>query len=149
LRIQVAFGYGRAPTLILPFGKIVSEIAPRLLEVRPMTAIDLTGSAEEIRAILAFAKTHPTVEQTSEPTNLDASRALNLGIPNLSPTEVLSFLTLVFTTGKAALDFLKALREQLKIKGSAVAVSESTSGKPLGRLEAGTSDAALAHMAAP
>jgi hypothetical protein len=44
-----------------------------------MTAIDLTGSAEEIRAILAFAKTHPAVEQTSEPTSLDASRALNLG----------------------------------------------------------------------
>jgi hypothetical protein len=114
-----------------------------------MTAIDLTGSAEEIRAILAFAKTHPAVEQTSEPTSLDASRALNLGIPNLGPTEVLSFLTLVFTTGKAALDFLRALREQLKTKDTSVAVSESTSGKLLGRVEAGTSDATLAHMARP
>jgi len=112
-----------------------------------MTAIDLTGSAEEIRAILAFVKQHPAVEQTSEPTTLDASRALNVGIPNLSPTEVLSFLTLVFTTGKAALDFLKALREQLKTKGGSLAVSESTSGKSLGRIEPGTSDAALAHMA--
>jgi hypothetical protein len=114
-----------------------------------MTAIDLTGSAEEIRAILAFVKQHPAVEETSEPTNLDASRALNVGIPNLSPTEVLEFLTLVFTTGKAALDFLKALREQLKANGTSVAVSESTSGKLLGRIEAGTSDAALARMATP
>ena len=64
-----------------------------------------------------------------------------------SPTEVLSFLTLVFTTGKAALEFLTALREQLKTKGGSVAVSESTSGKLLGRIEAGTSDAALAHIA--
>jgi glycerate-2-kinase len=109
----------------------------------------LTGSAEQVRAILAFAKQHPAVEQTSEPTSLDASRALNVGIPNLSPTEVLSFLTVVFTTGKAALDFLKALREQLKTEGTSVAVSESTSGKLLGRIEAGTSDAALAHMATP
>ena len=114
-----------------------------------MTAIDLTGSAEEIRAILAFASQHPAVEQTSEPTNLDASRALNVGIPSLSPTEVLTFVTLVFTTGKAALDFLKALREQLKTKGTSVAVSEPTSGKLLGRIEAGTSDAALARMTTP
>jgi hypothetical protein len=114
-----------------------------------MTAIDLTGSAEEIRLIMAFAQQHPAVEQTSEPTTLDASRALNLGIPNLSPREVLEFLTLVFTTSKAALDFLKALREQLKSKGGSVAISESTSGKPLGRIEPGTSDAALAHMTAP
>src|SRR5437588_8289237 len=108
-----------------------------------MTAIDLTGSTEEIRAILALAKEHPAVEQTSEPTSLDASRALNLGIPPLSPTEVLSFLTVIFTTGKAALDFLKAVREQLKTKGTSVAVSESTSGKLLGRIDAATSDAAL------
>ena len=112
-----------------------------------MTAIDLTGSAEEIQAIVVFAKQHPAVEQTSEPTTLDASRALNVGIPNLSPTEVLSFLTLVFTTSKAALDFLKALREQLaKTKGGSLAVSDSASGKPLGRIAPGTSDAAIAHM---
>ena len=114
-----------------------------------MTALDLTGSVEEIRAILALATQNSGVEQTSEPTTLDASRALNVGIPNLSPTEVLSFLTVVFTTGKAALDFLKVLREQLKAKGTSVAVSESTSGKVLGRIEAGTSDAALTQMAAP
>lgn len=113
-----------------------------------MTAIDLTGSADEIRAIVEFAKQHPAVQQASEPTTLDASRALNVGIPNLSPKEVLEFLTLVFSTSKAALEFLKALREQLKAKGASVAVSDSTSGKPLGRIEPATSDAAIAHMAA-
>jgi glycerate-2-kinase len=110
------------------------------------TAIDLTGSPQEIDAILAFAKKQSTVADVSEPTNLDASRALNVGLPNVSPTEVLTFLTVVFTTGKAALEFLKALREQIKAKGGVIAVSESTSGKPLGRIEAGTSDATLTHL---
>jgi hypothetical protein len=111
------------------------------------TAIDLTGSQQEIDAILTLAKQHSGVEEVSEPTNLDASRALNLGLPGVGPAEVLTFLTLVFTTGKAALEFLKALREQLKVKGGAVAVSESVSGKALGRLEAGTSDKALTQLA--
>jgi len=113
-----------------------------------MNAIDLTGSQQEIDAILAFAKQHKEVDEVSEPTNLDASRALNVGLPNVSPTEVLTFLTLVFSTGKAALEFLKALREHLKAKGGVIAVSDSATGKPLGRLEAGTSDAALKQLAA-
>jgi hypothetical protein len=113
-----------------------------------MPAIDLTGSQQEINTILAFAKQHKAVDEISEPTNLDASRALNVGLPHVSPTEALTFLTLVFTTGKAALEFLKALREQLKAKGGVIAVSDSTTGRPLGRLEAGTSDAALKHLAA-
>ena len=46
-----------------------------------MTAIDLTGSTEEIRAILALAKEHPDVEQTSEPTSLDASRPVEEMLP--------------------------------------------------------------------
>ena len=112
------------------------------------TALDLTGSQQEIDEIYAFARDHSGVEAVSEPTNLDASRALNVGLPHVSPTEVLTFLTLVFTTSKAALEFLTALREQMKRKGGAIAVSNSMTGNPLGKVEGGTSDADLSHLAA-
>jgi hypothetical protein len=110
-------------------------------------AIDLTGAKQDIEAIFTLAKRHSEVTDVSEPTNLDASSPLNVGLPMVSPTDVLTFLTLVFTTGKAALEFLKALRDLLKTKGGAVAVSESATGKPLGQLEQGTSDQALTRLA--
>lgn len=110
-----------------------------------LPAIDLTGSQQEIDAILAWAKKRTEIDQVSEPMRLDASRALNVGLPEL--TEALTFLTFVFTTGTAALTFLKALREELKTRGGIVAVSEPVSGKPLGRLEGGTPDASLTQLA--
>jgi hypothetical protein len=111
-----------------------------------LTAIDLTASQQEIDAILAWAKKRPEVEDASEPTSLDASRALNVGLPDVDPKAVLIFITLVFKAGKSALDFLKALREELKARGTAIAVSESASGKPLGRLEGGTPDESIKKM---
>jgi hypothetical protein len=113
---------------------------------RKLTAIDLTGSQEEIDAILAWAKQRPEVEEVSEPTSLDASRALNVGMPDVNPNDVLTFITLVFQAGTASLVFLKALREELKARRSMVAVSESASGKPLGLLEADTSDEKLENL---
>ena len=110
------------------------------------TALDLTGSEQEIDAILAWAKLRPEVEESSEPMSLDASRALNVGLPNVDPRDVLIVITLVFRAGKSALDFLKALREELKARRAAVAVSESASGKPLGRLEGGTPDETIKKM---
>jgi hypothetical protein len=115
-------------------------------EVHMAIAIDLTGTQENIEAVFELAKQHPELE-VSDPTSLDASRALNVGLPGLGPTEILSIVTLVFSTAKAALEFLKVLREHLNAKGAAVAVSESATGKPLGRIEPGTSDQALAQVA--
>ena len=112
-----------------------------------LPAIDLTGSQQEIEAILAWARQRPEVDQLSEPTSLDASRALNVGLPEV--TVALTFLTLVFKTGTAALEFLKALREEMKNRGGVVAVSDPASGKQLGRLESGTPDAALTQLVTP
>src|SRR5262245_32377803 len=110
-----------------------------------LTAIDLTGTQQEIDAILTLVKQTPGVEETSEPTNLDASRALNVGLPT-DPVTLLKFITLVFTTGKAALEFLKALREQLKTQGGAVAVSNAQNGQKLGQLKAETPDGEVSQM---
>jgi hypothetical protein len=109
-----------------------------------LSAIDLTGSEQEIETILAWAKQRPEVDQVSEPTSLDTTRALNVGLPEIK--DALTFLTLVFTTGTAALEFLKALRDELKIRNGVVTVSESVSGKPLGRLEGGTSDSEITQL---
>src|SRR2546425_12396424 len=96
------------------------------------TAIDLTGSQEEIEAILELARERCEVEEVSEPTALDASRALNVGLPHVNPTEALQFITLVFSTGTAALAFFKNLRTFLKDRGATVAASQTVSGHPLG-----------------
>jgi hypothetical protein len=110
-------------------------------------AMDLTGSKEDVEAILALAKQHSEVEEISEPTNLDASRALNVGLPEI--TVALTFVTVVFKAGTAALGFLKALRENLKARGGAVVISEAASGKPLGRLEGQTTDETLTKLVPP
>jgi hypothetical protein len=111
-----------------------------------MTTIDLTGSPEEIAAIVAWAKERGEVDEISEPTNLDASKALNVGLPHIDPTEALNFITLVFTTGTAALTFLKALRGVLKKPESAVAVSSTITNQKLGQIESQTSDQVIEQM---
>ncbi len=110
------------------------------------TLIDLTGSQEEIAEIIAWAKNRAEVEEVSEPTTLDSSRALNVGLPHIDPTEALNFVTLVFTTGTAAIGFFKALRSLLASRGGAVAVTQSLSGESLGNIEPGTSDEAIDKM---
>jgi hypothetical protein len=112
-----------------------------------MIAVDLTSKRTEVDEVLKLAKERPDLTDASEPSNLDASHALNVGIPGISPTEVLSFLTLVFTTGKAALEFLKLLREQLNLNNARIAVAESTTGKALGHLEATSPDDFLRKIA--
>jgi hypothetical protein len=111
-----------------------------------MFTLDLTGSQQEIAAIVALAKQHSELEEVSEPTSLDASRALNVGLPHVDPQTALMFVTVVFQTSKAALEFLKVAREYLKERGGAMAVSQSASGKRVGRIEAATSDEALFQM---
>jgi hypothetical protein len=109
-----------------------------------MTAIDLFGSQEHIEAILALARQDQELT-VSEPMDLDASRALNVGLPPVSPNEVLQFLTLVFTTGTAALAFVKALRDELREHGGSVTIADSATGKHLGRIDGGSSDEELAR----
>ena len=117
------------------------------LRGRIMIAFDMTGRSQEVGEILALAKERSDLAQASEPASLDASRALNVGLPGGSPTEVLSFLTLVFTTGKAAVEFFKLVRDQLDRRGARVAVSDAPSGKPIGQIEATTTDHALESFA--
>jgi hypothetical protein len=110
-------------------------------------AIDLTGSQDLISEIAALAKNHSTVEDVSEPTRLDADRALNFGLPGVGPKEVLEFLTVLFAAGKALFEFLKAVRDYLrKKKGKKLAVSDA-SGKFLGQVDGDTSDEELARIA--
>jgi hypothetical protein len=111
-----------------------------------MFTIDFTGSPEDIDAILALLKHQDGVEEVAEPTRLDASRALNVGLPH-DPITILHFITVVFQTGTAALVFYKALRDELRQRGSAVAVSEPATGKSRGRIDAGTADETLNQLA--
>jgi hypothetical protein len=110
-------------------------------------AIDLTGSQKLISEITTLAKNHSTVDDVSEPTRLDADRALNFGLPGVGPKEIFEFLTLLFSTGKALFEFLKAVRDYLNEKpGTRLAVSDS-GGKSLGQIGGDTSDEELARIA--
>jgi hypothetical protein len=109
-------------------------------------AIDLTAWREELEQILSAAKTSEGIEEVSEPVALDASEALNAGITLDTVEHALSFITVVFTTGKAALEFLKAVRQQIKSRDVAVAVAEPTSGKVLGYITADSADESLEKM---
>ena len=113
------------------------------------TTIDLTSSQEEINRIIAIARTFGGVDEVSEATALDASKALNAGLTPDMVEYALSFITVVFTTGTAALEFLKALREQSKSGEAVVTVSEPSTGKVLGRIKADTADETLKSIIAP
>lgn len=106
------------------------------------TAIDLTGSSAEIEALVDLARRRGDIE-VSEPTALDASRALNAGLDPVTIGAVLTFITLVFKTGTAALEFLKAVREEMKARKAAVAVTDSVTGRSLTVVKAATADAEL------
>lgn len=105
--------------------------------------IDLTSSKNEIDAIIAIAKRSNDVDDVSEPMALDASRALNCGLTLEMVTGALSFVTLVFKTGTAALAFLKAVREEVKARKAIVAVSDTVSGKSLGQIGPETAENAI------
>lgn len=111
------------------------------------TGLDLTGTQAEVAAILAAAGRSAGVE-ASEPTALDASRALNAGISPAEITAALQFVSLVFTTGTAILTFIKALREELQVHNAgAVVVSDPGTGKPIGKVSAASTDAELETIA--
>lgn len=61
----------------------------------------------------------------------------------MTPDDVknaLEIITLIFNTAGAGLAFLKKLRDYVQARGIAIAVSDPTRGKPLGRIEARTTD---------
>jgi hypothetical protein len=113
------------------------------------TAVDFTSSPQDIEAILAAAKGFDGVEDISEPTALDASRALNAGLTLEMVEHALAFITIVFKTGTAALGFFKTVREEMKARGGTVVVSEPASGKTLGSIEAQTVDDAIGKILPP
>jgi hypothetical protein len=114
------------------------------------TAVDFTSSPDQIDAILAIAKNYEGVEEVSEPTALDASKALNAGITPEMIEGALTFITIVFQTGKAALDFLKSVREDLNSRGGPpVVLAEPATGKQLGQVKGDTTDDALKRVLPP
>lgn len=111
------------------------------------TALDLTGTTEQINALLELARQQGDSVEASEASNLDASRALNAGIDPVTIGAALTFITLVFKTATAALEFMKAAREEVKArKAAALIVSDPASGKTLGKIAAESSDAVLTEL---
>lgn len=105
--------------------------------------LDLTASAKDIVWIAALAQKHAGVKEISDATATDASRVLNMGLPHVDLAQAqmaLAFLTVLFKSGSAGLEFLKSLRAELNVRGGAVVVSDSESGKPKGELRADTPD---------
>lgn len=110
------------------------------------TTLDLTMSRTDIESVLSLVA-QSDASDVSEPSNLDASRALNCGLSPEMVKDAFVFVTVVFGTAKAALEFLKTLREYVKAKGAAIGVAEAATGKSLGQVDASTQDATLARMA--
>ena len=111
-----------------------------------MNAIDVTGAMSEIEAILKLAHEHDGVEDVSAPIILDASKALNAGLTMQEVGDVLSFITVVFKTGAAALAFLSVLRQEMKARKAVVAVADSATGAARGKLSGDTADSVLQQM---
>jgi hypothetical protein len=111
-------------------------------------AISLTISTSEVAGVVELGRRFEGVEGVSEPTPLDARRALNAG---LSPEDIktgLELVTLVFESGTALLLFLKAMRDEKRARKwtGTVVVSDAGSGESLGRIGAETDDEALSRM---
>ena len=100
------------------------------------TTVRLAATPEEIAVILNLARTIDGFEDASEPSALDSSRALNAGLTPDDVKNALEIITLIFKTSSAGFVFLKALRDYVQPGGRAIAVSDPTRGKPLGRIEA-------------
>jgi hypothetical protein len=98
-------------------------------------------------AIVKLAHGMQDVEDVSEPSPLDAAAALKAGLSAEDVETALEIVTLLFKSGAALLTFFKALREEMRARRSVAIVSDAASGKPLGRIEAGTTDDILARIA--
>lgn len=108
--------------------------------------LDLTGTVAATSAIQGAAKRVAGAE-ASEPSALDARRALNAGISPAEVTAALQFISLVFATATAMLTFVKALREELRVhQAGAVVVTDPDTGKPRGKVTADSSDAELERL---
>lgn len=112
-----------------------------------MTTFDLTGTDQEIEVIQSVASRFEGIE-SSEPSSLEAKKALNASVTAEEVKNALAFVTIVFNTGAAAIAFFKALRQALKERGGKVTVSESTTGKKIGSIEGATADDSLEKMSA-
>lgn len=67
---------------LLPGAQLqLSWIRTFILRGYNMIAFDMSGRSQEVEEILTLAKEHSDLAQASEPSSLDASRALNVGLP--------------------------------------------------------------------
>jgi hypothetical protein len=114
-----------------------------------MNAIDLTGPAGTIERVVALAKNHGDVNGVSEPTSLDASKALSMGLPHVdveTAKAILEFITVVLNTGAAGFGFYSAIRDALKGQDEVLAVSDSKTGTVRGHISGATTDVALRQL---
>ena len=109
-------------------------------------AISVTAPMSEIGTIVDLARNTHDIEDVSEPSTLDADRALNAAITLDEVKTVLEIVTAVFKSGAALIEFMKAVRETMRARRAAVVVSDPLTGKRLGRIEADTSDETLAEF---
>jgi hypothetical protein len=87
--------------------------------------------------------------KASEPEAESLDGALNAGITVEDVRTALQIATLIFTFGKAALEFLKALRDHLRAEApkSEAAVGNAADGVAAGVVRATTDDAELEAIA--
>jgi hypothetical protein len=111
-------------------------------------AITFAGTTKDMNQIMTMAKSAEGVEQVSEPSSLDASRALNAAITFEEVESALQIITLIFKSGAALLDFIKALRDTRRAGGGGIGVSDATSGKVLGQIKESTTDRTLTRLVA-
>jgi hypothetical protein len=113
----------------------------------PIT-ISLVAEKPVMGKAVGFATQAGGKASVPEPESLDG--ALNAGITVEDARTALEVATLIFTFGKAALEFLKALRDHLRAEApnAEAAVGNAADGMPVGVVRAGTDDAELAAIAA-
>ena len=105
-----------------------------------MTTIRLAAEQDEIEDLIQLATKTKDFEGASEPSTLSSSRALNAGLTAEDIKTAIEITTVAFKAGAALLIFLKALRDYLHTRRKTVGVSDPATGKPLGKIDANTSD---------
>lgn len=111
-----------------------------------MTTIRLAADQNEIEELIQLAAKTKDFEGASEPSTLSSSRALNAGLTAEDIKTAIEIATVAFKAGAALLVFLKALRDYLHARGGTVGVSDPTTGKPIGKIDADTSDKDIETM---
>ena len=110
--------------------------------------IQLTLTAEQTVIGEAVSLAKGAGAEVSEPEAASVSGALNAGISFEDVKTVIEVVTIILTTGKAAFEFLKAMRQYLRERApnSVAALNNAQNGSLAGRVRADSSDAELQEL---